>query len=361
MPTEAPLEERTILVVGATGKQGRAFIRSLVFSPRNPINEPSNTSPPVKWHVLALTRSTSNPASQSLLEEADHHNAKDCIRLVEGDLDKPDTIRKIFEQDGKIWGVFVVLAYPGLGAPPSDMEKNRGKTAADLSLEFGVSLFMYSSAITVGAKVDDFKDHSRAQKRELEQYIEKDLGPKGLPWIIIRPGFFFENLEGVFGSIGVTLYRDGLKKDTTVAMIGSDDIGHLVAAIFNNHRPYIHKFFNVTSGPVTMQQVIDAHQRATGKPMPAVPSIIGWLVRKMNQGVQNIMNESEINHNARVNGLLPTFDEEMSLANSVYHLRSYEEWKRAKVEEEQTAQQETGGTAREWNQLSLVKLFTGQS
>ncbi|KAK4167799.1 hypothetical protein QBC43DRAFT_230400 [Cladorrhinum sp. PSN259] len=361
MATESPLEERTILVVGATGKQGHALIRSLIFSPPVNKNSQSKTSIPIKWRVLALSRNSSGPAAQSLLKEADRHNAKDCIKLVEGDLDKPDTIRKIFTEEEKIWGVFVVLAYPGLGAPPSDMEVNQGKTVADLSLEFGVSLFMYSSAITVGAKVDDFKDHSRGQKRDLERYIETVLFPKGLPWVIIRPGFFFENLEGVFGSIAATLYRDGLKNDTTIPMIGSDDIGRLAAAIFNNHKPYLYKFFNVTSGPVTMDEVIEAHQRATGKPMPAVPSAVGWLVRKMNPGVQSLMQETEINHDARINGLLPTFDQEVALARSVCHLQTYEEWKGTKLKEEGATKQEASDAARGWNKLSLVKLLTGQS
>ncbi|KAK4224225.1 hypothetical protein QBC38DRAFT_485910 [Podospora fimiseda] len=352
MATNTPVEHRTVLVVGATGKQGSAFIRSLIFSPE------AEKSSSVQWKVLALTRSTTSPAAQSLLQEADHHSAKDCIKLVEGDLDKPDTIRKIFQDEGKIWGVLTVLQYPGLGAPPSDTEKNQGKTVADLSFEFGVSLFMYSSAITVGANVDDFKDHSRAQKRKLELYIEKDLGPKGLPWIIIRPGFFYENFEGTFGAIAVTLYRYGLKEETTINPVGSDDIGHLVAAIFNNHQPYIYKFFNVTSGPVTMQEIMHAHQRATGKPMPAVPAVVAWLIRRMNKGVQNLMNEAEINYDARINGLLPTFDQEMNLTNSVYRIRNYEEWKRAKVEEEKL---EAKDGALGWNQLSLFKLFTGQS
>lgn len=306
MATKNPVETRTVLVVGATGKQGRAFIRSLIFSPPNYNVTSSTTEAPVKWQALALTRSASAAAAQALLEEADRHNAKDRVTLVEVDLDSSASVREVFERAGKIWGVFVVLPYPGLGAPPTENEVTQGKMIAKWAHEFGVELFIYSSAITVSAKVDSFKDPSRRQKREVELHLENNMGPLGLPWIIVRPGFFFENLEGFLGSIGVTLYRDGLKKDTTIAMIvswcllanlsiplltyfqASEDIGRLVAGLFNNHKPYIHKHFNVTSGPVTMHEVIEAHQRATGKPKPAVPSVVGWFVRVMNRGIQNL-------------------------------------------------------------------------
>ncbi|KAK4461554.1 hypothetical protein QBC42DRAFT_203474 [Cladorrhinum samala] len=361
MATEISVETRKVLVVGATGKQGRAFIRSLIFSPPNHNAASSTAEAPVNWQVLALTRNPSAAAAQALLDEADRHNAKERVTLVGADIDSSDSVRAVFEQAGKIWGVFMVLPYPGLGAPPTENEVTQGKMIAKLAHEFGVELFMYSSAITVSAKVDSYRDHSRRQKREVELYIENDLGPLGLPWIIIRPGFFFENLEGFQGSIGVTLYRDGLKEDTTIAMIASDDIGRLVAGLFNNHKPYVHKHFNVTSGPVTMHEVIEAHQRATGKPMPAVPSVVGWFVRTMNRGIQNLMEESEINHRARVSGDLATFDEDMELAKSICHLRSYEEWKRDQLKEEKDAQKELDDNSRGWNNVSLVKIFTGRS
>lgn len=73
------------------------------------------------------------------------------------------------------------------------------------------------------------------------------------------------------------------------------------------------------------------------------------------------MEESEINHQARISGELSTFDEDMDLAKSICHLRSYEEWKRDQVKEENDARKERSDTARGWNKLSLVKILTGRS
>lgn len=103
--------ERTVLVVGATGKQGRATVKFLL--------DPDETRPSgIKFKVQALTRDTSSESARQLLERNKQH--MDNISLVQGNLDKADSIRNIFQDAASskgcgIWGVFVALAYPGLG------------------------------------------------------------------------------------------------------------------------------------------------------------------------------------------------------------------------------------------------------
>lgn len=104
---------KLILVAGATGKQGRALIKSL---------QPTSDSDDIPFQVLALTRSASSSGAQRLAQE--RH-----VQVVEGDIDSPESIRKVYEDakgSGGIWGVFCVLAYPGLGAN-ADGEERQGK------------------------------------------------------------------------------------------------------------------------------------------------------------------------------------------------------------------------------------------
>ncbi|KAK4176781.1 hypothetical protein QBC36DRAFT_238145 [Triangularia setosa] len=369
-------ETKTVLVIGATGKQGRAFIRSLLFPPSTstPSSPTTITPPPTKsenWHILALTRDASALPAQALLGEAKQHNATSKISLVEACLNTPSTLRAVFESHPNIYSVFVVLAYPGLGTPViAQKEKAQGTLIADLAVEFGVKLFVYSSTIPIGPDPSDGIDESRKQKREVEHYIE-DLGKKNpeLKWIVIRPGFFYENLEGVFGAIGATMYRDGLKKETTLTMVASEDLGRVVAGLLQNPEPYINKFLCVTSGPMTMREVLDAHKRATGKPMPAAPGFLGWILLKINKGAQDLVREAEINHANRTSGRLPTFEEEVERAKSVCELQTYEQWKRALVSgecgvDELARSGSTDGrraSTSSWNNLSLMKLLTGRS
>ncbi|KAK4183979.1 hypothetical protein QBC35DRAFT_506914 [Podospora australis] len=352
-------ERRTVLVVGATGKQGTAFIRQLLLS--------SATAEPTSgWHILALTRNLNGDAAKSLLTEGKNHKGSDRISLVQGNLDKPNTIRQIFSSH-TIWGVFVVLAYPGLNALVTDhREREQGKILADLALEFGVKLFMYSSSIPTGPGEEDGLDISRKHKRDVEVYLEKDLGAKGLPWIIIRPGFFYENLEGPFGAMGVTMFRDGLKKETTIAFISSDDIGKVAARLFEKPELYLRRYLCLTSGERTMTEIMEDHKRATGTEMPAIPAALGWLLLRINKGAQKVVKEQETNHAYRASGTLGTFDEEVALTRSVCELQSYEAWKRERLERERKDKEKGVGAKPEaapggWNNLSLVKLLTGRS
>ncbi|KAL2281730.1 hypothetical protein FJTKL_11408 [Diaporthe vaccinii] len=169
--------KRTVLVVGATGKQGRSTVKYLL-EPDQP------ASPSIKFKVMGLTRDTSSESAHQLLERTKQH--VDNFSLVQGDFHKPDSIRKVFEDaassdDGGIWGVFVVLAYPGLGESAQG-EIKQARLLADLALEFKVEVFVYSSAIPVGPSEDDHLDDSHRAKPRIENYC-RELGSKELNWM----------------------------------------------------------------------------------------------------------------------------------------------------------------------------------
>jgi uncharacterized protein YbjT (DUF2867 family) len=172
-PSDLKPPRRNILVTGATGKQGTALIQALLH--------PIAPNTDHQFHIYALTRSTSNPRSAHLLSS----NPATNITLVEGDLDVPSSISAIFEDaknsgGGGIWGVFAVLAYPGLGAD-ADGEERQGRLLADLALRYGVEVFVYSSAARPGPKYEPQLTLSQAAKRDVEVYC-KELGQKGLNW-----------------------------------------------------------------------------------------------------------------------------------------------------------------------------------
>ena len=113
---------KTILVTGSTGKQGRSLTTALLASSKEHFN------------ILALTRNPASSAAQDLLAEAkSNDNVK--VSLVKGDLDDAASIRAVFEDAKKsgngVWGVFAVLAFPGLGAK-ADREEKQGIVSSDI-------------------------------------------------------------------------------------------------------------------------------------------------------------------------------------------------------------------------------------
>jgi|SRR3569833_1967535 len=113
-------EARTILVTGATGKQGRALIESL-------LGGETETEASPTYQVLALTRHPSSAPARKLRERFGSR-----VTITEGNLDDPDRLRQVFAEQrdhGSVWGVFAVLAYPGLGTN-SENEEKQGKVSA---------------------------------------------------------------------------------------------------------------------------------------------------------------------------------------------------------------------------------------
>lgn len=112
---------RNVIVTGATGRQGRAFVQELL-KPSNP-----NGSTALTYRVWAVTRDTASPAAARLLGAEKSHGNE--IRVVQGDLSNAERLKQIFSEvaaEGGIFGLFIVLPYPGLGNDGGD-EERQGK------------------------------------------------------------------------------------------------------------------------------------------------------------------------------------------------------------------------------------------
>src|ERR1051326_6022764 len=105
-----PLSRSTVLVMGATGKQGGSVINAILEAqPEPPLN------------IIAVTR---DPASDSALRLA----AKPNVSLIQGDISEPD---KIFSKlPSPPWGVFSVQVN-------SPTEEAEGKAMVNAAVAHG--------------------------------------------------------------------------------------------------------------------------------------------------------------------------------------------------------------------------------
>ncbi|RDW62310.1 hypothetical protein BP6252_11743 [Coleophoma cylindrospora] len=347
-----------ILVTGSTGKQGTALIRALL-KPRGKVESMTRESFEApsdekaqheaaaitaadtireqqgdkEYHIYALTRDISSATAQKLL-----NTYGESISLVPGDLDDAESIEQVFrdrrESDGVgFWGVFAVLAFPGLGVA-ADGEEKQGKMLADMSLKYGVQAFVYSSSLRAGPKHEHELKLSNLAKARIEQHC-MELGKEGLPWIILRPSFFIENFDGLIGAISVSVLRTGLKPETAISMVGSEDIGNVAAGIF---------------------LVEEAHKRALGHAIPAIPNLLASLIIRANGATQDLINNLEHVHVSRIKGHYPELTQEIQLSNEVFPMRSYHDW----LLREKDDAFSNADTGKEWNGVSIMKLLTGR-
>jgi uncharacterized protein YbjT (DUF2867 family) len=195
--------KKLIAVIGATGQQGGGVVRAL---------QAGN-----QFKVRALTR---NPDKHRELAE----------EVVEGDLDKPETLRAAF---GGAHGVFLVTTSSLEGTD----ERKQGTAAVQAARDAGVKHFIWSTLPDVEAiSGGRFHVPHFTNKAKVDRMV-KDAGFANHTFVVAP--FFYQNLVG---SMAPQKQADGslgwaLPLDPTVRVIHMGDIselGNIVAGAFAN-------------------------------------------------------------------------------------------------------------------------------
>ncbi|KAJ5301517.1 hypothetical protein PENANT_c002G06531 [Penicillium antarcticum] len=238
----------TILVTGATGKQGGSLIKNLL----------SKNAP---FQILAVTRNIQSPSAQKLLQQSSK------ISLVQGDLNHPAELFKKASSlsEGPIWGVFSVQVAIGNGSS----EEPQGKSLIDESIKNGVKHFVYSSVDRGGAKSSEnpTKIPHFIHKHNIEKHLLANSDGK-MDWTILRPTAFYENLTPDFlGKIFATSYEMVIK-DAPLQMVGVSDIGAVAAEVFMNANAYKGRAIALAGDELTYAQVKNIFEKRTGQTLP---------------------------------------------------------------------------------------------
>jgi uncharacterized protein YbjT (DUF2867 family) len=210
------VNQRKILVTGATGQQGGALARLLLQK---------------KHKVYALTRNTQSSAAQSLRNKG--------ANIVKGDLDDSESL----EQDVKdVDSIFL------MGTPFEDGtegEIRRGKLMADIAKENKIEHLVYSSV--ANADKNTGIPHFES-KYKIEQHI-KNLG---IPFTIIGPTFFMENLLGPGlqqGQLALPLSPSSILQQSAL-----ENIAEFSALVLERRKPFFNKRIDIASDQVTGEQ-----------------------------------------------------------------------------------------------------------
>ncbi len=185
----------SIVVTGATGRQGGAVARRLVAD---------------GWSVCVLVRDADKPAARAL--------AGLGASLLTGDLNDPDSVARAV--DGA-YGVYSVQSW----ADGVDVEERQGKILAEAAANAQVEHFVYSSV--GGADRKTGVPHFESKAR-----VEQCIHEVGLPFTILRPVYFMENLLWQRDSICSGHIDPPINPDVPLQFIAVEDIGSFVALAF---------------------------------------------------------------------------------------------------------------------------------
>jgi uncharacterized protein YbjT (DUF2867 family) len=207
----------TILITGATGTVSSALLRAL----------------PSTENVRVLVR--------------DAAKAPEGVEAFVGDLEEPSTLTEAFAGVDTLW----LLTAMGPHAP------HASGNAVWAARQAGVKHIVRLSAI--GASHD-----APTRNGRLHALSDLELQASGIPWTIIRPAFFMQNL---FGSVsGDTLY--GGLGDGRVGFIDVRDIAEFGARILTDPTPHAGKIYTITGPESISLHEVAAHVEAGYQKVP---------------------------------------------------------------------------------------------
>lgn len=220
-------KDRTIVVTGATGKQGGAAVRHLRQR---------------GFRLRALIRDPEKPEAREL-----ENNHVDVFR---GDFDDPESMERVL--DGAD-GAYSVQSWQG-GA---EAEIRQGIAFAEAANRQEIGHFVYSSVAAADQNTGIPHFESKAK-------IEERVRETGMPYTILRPVFFMENWLTMRDGIEQGNIMLPLSPETRLQMIAVDDIGAFVALAFEHPGHWHNCTFELAGDELSMTEVAQAFSHASG-------------------------------------------------------------------------------------------------
>ncbi len=225
------MNNKIILVTGATGQQGGATARKLLEK---------------GWAVRGLTRNPDSTKAKALAEAG--------AEMVQGDLEDRASL------DAALAGVYGVYSFPNM-ASGLEGEIRQGKIMADAAKAAGVQHFLQASV--GGVERNSGVPHFES-KWEVENYVRS----LNLPATFLRPAYFMENLNWKREQIlGGTYESMGMVPDKPLQIIAVDDIGGFAALIFENPQVYIGQGLEIAGDELTEPQMVEVMAQVIGRPV----------------------------------------------------------------------------------------------
>jgi len=232
-------EKKTVVVLGATGKQGGSVIRALLKEG--------------KFRVRGITRDSSKDSALMLREQG--------AEMIEADTSHCDTLVHAFN------GAYAVFAVTNFWDPSSrNREIEVGKSIVDAAKKANVQHFIWSSLPNV-KKISNgkYEVHQFTDKALVDEYLQKS----GLNFTIVSLALYFDNFQH--------LLKPRLNKDNTIVFsipfpadhnltfVDVDDTGEAVVNILNNPQQWLGKWVPLFGEHLLASELAKTFQSVSGK------------------------------------------------------------------------------------------------
>ncbi|MFD9407018.1 NmrA/HSCARG family protein [Streptomyces sp. NPDC059989] len=237
------LTQKSVVVVGATGLQGRAVTHHLLRD---------------GWQVRALTRDPSGAGARALAQAG--------AQVVRAQMEDVGSLTAAAEG---AWGMFSVQ--PTVGSPgtapdfTAEDEVRWGVNVAEAAHAAGIGHFVFTSVAEADRHLAEKVPVNLVSKWRIEQHI----AALGLPATILRPVSFMENFTGGYALRNGNL-STGLAPEVPQQIMAVDDVGAIAALAFSRPGEWIGRAVSLAGDELTPVQIAAAIGTALGIPLPYV-------------------------------------------------------------------------------------------
>ena len=233
----------TVLVTGATGKQGGHVVRELL----------------VRGHsVRAFTRKPESPAAMALAERG--------VTIVKGDFEEEGSLERAAR------GVDTIFAMSTPYEAGEKSETREGINIVRAASAVGVKHLVYTSV--AGADRASGIPHFDSKFE-----VEKEIRRSGVPFTIVAPVFFMENFVADYMLVGIAQgsIAMALPASRRVQQIAVSDIAQFTALVIDRRENFLGKRIDIASDELTgvtaaaaISEVSGRHVKYTALPIDAV-------------------------------------------------------------------------------------------
>lgn len=302
---------KTILVTGATGKQGGAVIDNIINSPQSS-----------DFEILAITRDTSSASAQKLARKSS------TIKLVQANMDDTPALFKLASEAASepLWGVFSVQVPMGKGATP-ETEEAQGKAVVDEALKYGVKYFVYTSVDRGGDEISTNNPTPIPHfisKHNIEHHLMDKTKDGQMDWFILRPVAFMDNLTpDFFGKMFATAWKQALPVDKKLQFIATTDIGHFAAEAFLKPDEWKGKALSLAGDDLTFAEANRIFRSKTAREIPTTFGFLGAAVLAISREFR--IHDALVRH-GRIRRRYPEGQGDVPKADGLWDLVGAEEW-----------------------------------
>jgi uncharacterized protein YbjT (DUF2867 family) len=254
------MDKKTIAVCGATGQQGGATVEALIKKGH--------------WDIVALSRDPDGEKSKVLKEKG--------IRIVKADLLDKESLARAFRNAHMVFGVTQPFS-PDYKKTNIREEVEQGRNIVDACVKEKVEFLVQSSVFGSGMK--DFGVAHLDSKTTIVNYLKIS----GLPYAILKPASFMDNIGTDFFTIKKGRIRGFTDKDVKVPYIAAKDIGEFAALMFEQPLLYRQKELDVVADFVSGEElalILGKIRNGEQFKYTAIPRLAMWLFAREFYGMR---------------------------------------------------------------------------